>query len=367
MEPNVPVTSLDSSHFFAMTDDEGHYRISGLPAGEYLLEALLDGTFTAGGSPSTGTRPTMLAVGDLNGDGLPDLAVANYQGNSVTVLTPQLTQTVTATANSISPLGSGTHNVEASYSGDSNYKSSLSSTVQLTAEPGPPTVMVTPSPSSITTLQALSVAVTVSGGNGSPTPTGSVTLASASYSQQQMLAAGSTIFSLPAGTLPLGSDTLTATYTPDASGAVTYTSATQSATVTVSASIGTAAPTVTVTPSSANIINTQSDTVTVSVAEASGQVTATGTVVLSSGSYSAQQTLSSGSASFNLGPGTLSSGANTLTAAYSGDSTYAAAKGTTSITVSQVVISLPAPSPVSPGSTATATATFVAGNNYSGT
>src|SRR5207245_11812489 len=37
-----------------------------------------DGTFQAAQSFAAGTSPYSLAVGDLNGDGRPDLAVANY-------------------------------------------------------------------------------------------------------------------------------------------------------------------------------------------------------------------------------------------------------------------------------------------------
>ncbi len=427
-----------------------------------------DGTFTPGATLVTGTDPYALVAGDFNGDGISDLAVTNYFGNTASILTAELTQTTTAIASSISPLGSGTHNVEASYPGDSNYKSSLSSSVQLTAEPGAPTVMVTRSPSSITTLQALSVAVMVSGGAGdptptgsvtltsgpytsaavvlnagsasfnipagslpsgtdtldvvytpdsagslnynsatgstavtvaqftpsitvtpssanimttlpltvvvsisggaaNPTPTGSVTLAGGSFSQQQTLASGSTSFSLAEGTLPVGTDTLTATYSPAAASAGNYTGVTQSITVTVTAPSGTATPTVTATPDSTTITNLESDTVTVSIAGTAGQPIPTGAVALSSGSYSAEQALSAGKASFSIAPGTLSSGANTLTAVYSGDGVYAAASGSASITVAQVVITLPVPSPVLPGSTATATATLIAGSNYSGT
>ncbi len=44
-----------------------------------------DGTFFPGSVAAAGNGPAALAVGDFNGDGKPDLAVANFQDNSVTV------------------------------------------------------------------------------------------------------------------------------------------------------------------------------------------------------------------------------------------------------------------------------------------
>jgi hypothetical protein len=43
------------------------------------------GGFTYYASLPTGTDPNSIAVGDFNGDGKQDLAVANYFGNDVTV------------------------------------------------------------------------------------------------------------------------------------------------------------------------------------------------------------------------------------------------------------------------------------------
>jgi hypothetical protein len=92
-----------------------------------------DGTFTTAGSPSTGKDPVSVAVGDFNGDGIPDLVVANSINDSLTILTTQLNQEATAMATGISPVGTGTHQVEASYPGDSSYSASHSTTIGLTA------------------------------------------------------------------------------------------------------------------------------------------------------------------------------------------------------------------------------------------
>ena len=45
-----------------------------------------DGTFNAPVLYFAGGNPQFVAVGDFNGDGFPDLAVANYSGNSIAVL-----------------------------------------------------------------------------------------------------------------------------------------------------------------------------------------------------------------------------------------------------------------------------------------
>ena len=91
-----------------------------------------DGTFTAAAvSPATGDGPDFVAVGDFNGGGVSDLAVANYKDDTATILLTE-NRTATATASGIAPVGAGTHLVEASYPGDSNYNSSVSGTTALT-------------------------------------------------------------------------------------------------------------------------------------------------------------------------------------------------------------------------------------------
>jgi len=97
-----------------------------------------------------------------------------------------------------------------------------------------PAVAVAPSATTINTTQSLSVTAGVNGGSGNPTPTGTVALSGGGYtSGGAALSAGSATIAIPAGSLAVGSDTLTVLYTPDAASSGTYKSATGSAVVTV--------------------------------------------------------------------------------------------------------------------------------------
>jgi N-acetylneuraminic acid mutarotase len=109
-----------------------------------------------------------------------------------------------------------------------------------------PTVTVTPSSNSITATQGLTVTVTVSAGSDSRTPSGSVILTGTGgfSTNSTALSGGSATINIPAGLLALGSDTFTATYTPDSSSSSIYNGATgTSSAVTVSP----VAPTITFT------------------------------------------------------------------------------------------------------------------------
>src|SRR6202041_2295596 len=97
-----------------------------------------------------------------------------------------------------------------------------------------PTVTVTASDSgSISTTQALSVAVAVASGAGAPA--GSVVLSSGNYASFPFLVSrGQAVVSVPAGMLAVGTDTLTANFTP--ANTASYTSAAGTTNVTVLAS-----------------------------------------------------------------------------------------------------------------------------------
>jgi LysM repeat protein len=113
-----------------------------------------------------------------------------------------------------------------------------------------PVVKVTPSSSSIRTDQTLQVTVAVSGGAGNPIPTGSVIVVSGNYSSTATpLSGGVAKIDVPAGSLSTGSDTLTASYTPDATGSSIYNGTSNTATVTVTtADYSLAATALTVAP-----------------------------------------------------------------------------------------------------------------------
>ena len=91
-----------------------------------------DGTFTVEPVLDTGNTPVSLAIGPFNGADTSDIAVANEDPASnastgtATILLAQLTQTAIATTG-IAPIA-GTHLVDASYPGDSNYAASVSTT-----------------------------------------------------------------------------------------------------------------------------------------------------------------------------------------------------------------------------------------------
>ena len=188
---------------------------------------------------------------------------------------------------------------------------------------GASTVTVTPSSTSATTDQSLTVAISVTGSLG--IPTGTVTLTGGGYtSPAQALSGGSYTFSIAAGSLSMGSDILTVTYSGDSS----YATKTATTSITVTG----LTPAVAVTPSASTVA--ANTILTVAVAVTGAGTTPTGTVTLTGGGYtSPAQALSGGSYTFSIAAGSMTKGVDALTAAYSGDAIYAGQTGTASVTV----------------------------------
>ena len=230
------------------------------------------------------------------------------------------------------------------------------------------TVTVTPTPTSLAATSAVSVAITVAGTSG--TPTGKVTLIGGGTfsSGAQDISSGAATISVPANTLLPGSNVFTVSY----SGDTTYAAATGTATVTVT---GTATVTVTPTPTSLAASDTLSVAVTVA-GTVTGGTTPTGTVTLSGGGYtSSAEALASGAYTFTVPANSLTVGADTLIATYSGDSIYPTATGTAAVTVTAATttssgtftLAATTPTAVSAGTSSSSTITVSATGSYAGT
>jgi hypothetical protein len=261
-----------------------------------------DGTFTAAATQSVGTYPSGIAAAPFTKNGNPGLAVANSYSNTVTVLTSQLTQTATATASNVSLAGHGVHQVDASYPGDSNYSSSVSATVGLTAEPPAPTI-TWPTPAAIAYGTALS----------------------ATQLDATATVAGTFAYSPALGTVPAaGPQTLTATFTP------TDTTDYATATATVTLAVNKAPTTLALIANPASSAYGQQVTLSATLSPSSAQSNATNGEAVSfySGSTSlGAGTLSSGVATLIVT--TLPTGTDSLTAAYGGDTNFNASGSNT--------------------------------------
>lgn len=100
-----------------------------------------------------------------------------------------------------------------------------------------PTVSVDPSAGTINYGTSLSVVVTVAQFDSEPVPAGTVTLSGGSYTSSATMldGNGAATITIPAGSLPVGSDVLTVAYSPSASVSASYSVGSGTASVTVNA------------------------------------------------------------------------------------------------------------------------------------
>jgi hypothetical protein len=136
-----------------------------------ILQGNGDGTFKTAAHPATDPFPFSAVAADFNGDGKTDLALTNVE--MVSELLTQ-NQTATAVATGISPGGTAPQLVAANYTGDSNYDSSISATIELSSGLPTPTVSLTALPSTVTYGAPVTLKARVRGSGA--TPTGTVAL-----------------------------------------------------------------------------------------------------------------------------------------------------------------------------------------------
>jgi hypothetical protein len=176
-----------------------------------------DGTFQAPISSSFSASPAraVLAAGDLNGDGNPDLAIP-AASNSMNIFLDNVTATSTATLTGVSVPGGGTHFADAVFPGNSNYSTSTSSLVPLTGSPVPTglTLLATPS-SSVPGQQVALTAVLSPYSLGNMTTSGEAISFSIGGSSLGSAILSSGVATLQTTSLPTGADTITANYPTD--------------------------------------------------------------------------------------------------------------------------------------------------------
>jgi hypothetical protein len=318
--------------------------------GLFLNKADGTGTFHPQVTFPAGMLPLRVSVGDLNGDGIPDLVAINAEpvGNTFVATILLAAQTETATATGVVILGM--QNIVASYPGDTIHEASFS--VPVAVGPLPTTTSLSCSPNPAFSGQSVTCTATVA-----PIPTGedSVQFFKGATSLGIVDINGSGVATFTTSSLPLGPSSITAVF----SGSAGFTTSTSAAViVTVNAQTVTTI-TLSVAPNPA--FSGQSVTFTATVTPAP-----TGTTLGTVNFFNGATLLGSGTVN-SLGIATfttssLPNGVLSLTAVFSGNAGFAGATSTAqSVTVNPLTVTTTtltvAPNPATAGQLVTLTAT----------
>ena len=325
-----------------------------------------------------GQSVTFTATVSVNspGSGTPTGMIMFYSGT--TLLGTGMLSGETASFTTTSPLAAGNRTIKATYSGDTNDKTS-SGTLTQTVNQDSTTTSVVSSLNPSAYGQSVTFTATVSASApGSGTPAGSVTFMDGSTKLATVaLKNGAALYST--AKLPTGTDTITATY----NGSSSFKTSSASVSQTVNQDQTTTKLTSSVNPS----VYGQAVTFTATVSAASpGSGTPSGSITfMDGGNTIGTGLLSSGKATFTTS--SLSVGSHAITAVYSGDGNFTASTSTaiskgvnqagSSTTVvssvnpsvsGQLVTFMATVSATSPGSgTPTGTVTFEDGSTTLGT
>ncbi len=198
--------------------------IAGGSTGALVYQGNGDGTFQPYQEPNIGGFALTYAVnaGDYNNDGNADLIGTDADSPRAAVSLSNVQQISVASALTqvaVFPLGSGVHNVDASYSGDSIFIGSLSSTVPLTAAPVDTTLALTASvTSSILPGQSIVLTAVLSPYTVGPPTTTTNNEFVKFFSGTTLLGSGKLsngVATITTTALPVGADSLTAVYVGD--------------------------------------------------------------------------------------------------------------------------------------------------------
>jgi hypothetical protein len=211
------VTGSSGRGYGMATADFNHDGKTDLVVGGALFAGDGTGNFTLMSHVSGNGSP--VSVGDFNGDGSPDLITPVYSNSypfNGTVNISLEQSAVTMVTNPIEVLGSGSHNVVASYSGDGVHAASQSSSVAMTGAPIATTLSLGVTPGTSVSLgTAVQITAAISPNLvGGYSPTGTMTFNDGStVLGTGIVSLGQAVFSTSA--LSVGTHTITASYGGD--------------------------------------------------------------------------------------------------------------------------------------------------------
>lgn len=278
---------------------------------------------TASPSPQTYGSPVTLTA-TVSGGQNPTGTVTFYDGgNSL----GQATVTGNGTYSITDPNPSvGTHSFSATYSGDSNNNGSTGTTTEVINQSATTTTL-TAAPGSSVYGQSVTLTATVAEVYGSAVPTGAVDFKHGGTDLGSATLNGSGVATLSTAVLPVGTDTVTVSYSGDTDNAVSSETATKTVTM---ASTTTSVSTVSPSPGTYD----QPVTLTATVSNGSSVELPTGMVDFVYGSTDlGSGTLSGGLATISTS--LLPIGTDSITASYSGDSNDLSSSSTATETVNK--------------------------------
>lgn len=330
----VATPSIGTHSLQAVYSGDGNYGTVTSSAVSVLVSK---GTTTLTVTPAT-TAPTgsslMVVTATLaattSGSVAPTGSVL-FTLDGVTVATSPLVSGSTAQATITVP-STGTHNLQASYAGDSNYTGSVAPTVAFTVARTPTTLVVTPSTTAPTLGTTVPVTATLTAtATNQSLPTGTITfLVDGVATSYQPLVSGSpstATYIIPA--LTSGAHTISGTYSGD-----TYYAGVNSAAVPVTvAKIATSTAVTTSSTSLASGVPLQVSATITAASNIGTLPTGTVTFALDGVSAGSATVVNGTSSTATIAASALTPGTHTLTATYGGDTNYSTSVSTATTTV----------------------------------